>query len=105
VFGLLTVVLLIALVARTVLRWQREMKVQDKLPRSGTMSPHLPLGMILLGVGAGLLGFIFGEPEYPFADFRRQLEDMRIFGIEALQYKWVLAASVCRYSGGRMGHK
>jgi hypothetical protein len=59
------------------------------------MREHVPLGLILLGLGLSLLGFIFGEPEYPLAGLRRQLEDMRIFGIEALQYKWFLAGAIC----------
>src|SRR5437667_12037596 len=60
--------------------------------------PHmqkLPLVLILLGVGISLMGFLFGESNYPYADFRRQMEDMRIFGVETLQLRWVLAGSIC----------
>jgi hypothetical protein len=56
---------------------------------------RLPLLLILFGVGITLLSFIFGRPEYPLAGFHRQMEDMRVFGIELLQFKWILAGSIC----------
>lgn len=54
-----------------------------------------PLVLILFGIGISMLGFVFGKPNYPYADLRRQMEDMRIFGIEMLQFRWVLAGSIC----------
>jgi hypothetical protein len=40
------------------------------------------------------VGLIFSEPNYPLADWQRKLSDMRFFGIEQIQYKWMLAGSV-----------
>jgi len=59
------------------------------------MSRPTSLVLILVGIGMSILGFIFGEPYNRRAGFQGQLEDMPIFGIQALQFKWVLAVSVC----------
>jgi len=45
------------------------------------MSKPPPIVLILVGIGLGLFG-------------------LRIFGIEAFQYKWVLAISICLVSYG-----
>ena len=59
------------------------------------MRKSIPIALILVGIGIGLLGLVFGEPLSRGASFRTQLEDMPIFGVESFQYKWVLTASIC----------
>ena len=47
----------------------------------GSMSKPTPIVLFLVGIGLGLFG-------------------LRIFGIESLQYKWVLVISICLVAFG-----
>ncbi len=55
----------------------------------------LPLVLILVGIGTSLISFIFGQPANPYAGLRVEVEDMRVFGIAMLQFRWILAGSIC----------
>jgi hypothetical protein len=48
---------------------------------AGHMSTPTPIALVLVSIGLGLFG-------------------LRIFGIESLQYKWVLAISICLVAYG-----
>ena len=53
-----------------------------------------PITIGLIAIGIAVVGLIFSQPEYYFANWQEKLSDMRFFGIEQIQYKWMLAASV-----------
>lgn len=55
----------------------------DKLDRS--------LALILIGIGMGVLGFLFSKPKPQFS-YAMRLDDLEIGGFP---YSWVLAVAAC----------